>query len=246
MKTKDIAMICHGAIQALRGFMGEATVAWDEATNLTRNKYLDGVQFHLDNPDAGAEEGHASWMKRTGSDVLYDDLDDPAKAERVVFTALVKECAKVPDTKTVVRVETKEVVKQVPVETIPVKYIGIRERYADGIYGTMITWTKGETILVPAEHAVKMLRHPDVWVKGDRNDAKNGPDPLALKAKAKKDGDEEEKLQQARDAIAQMNDVESVKRFVHDNFGGQKMHHNIGLEKAKEQAMQLVDQFGTD
>ena len=246
MKTKDIAMICHGAIQALRGFMGEATVTWDEATNLTRNKYIDGVKFHEDNPEATPEEGHASWMKRTGSDVLYDDLDDPAKAERIVFTALVRECAKVPDTKTVVQVETKEVVKQVPVETVPVKYIGKRDRYVDGIYGTMITWTKGETILVPAEHAVKMLRHPDVWVKGEKKDANAGPDPLAMKAKAKDEGDEEEKLQEARDAIAQMDDVEKVKRFVHDNFTGHKLHPKIGLEKAKAQATQLVDQFGID
>lgn len=65
-----IARVCHEANRAwciTRGDMSQ--VSWDEAPQWQRDSAIDGVMFHINNPDAGDSASHDSWMAekvRTG------------------------------------------------------------------------------------------------------------------------------------------------------------------------------------
>ena len=50
---------------------------------------------------------------------------------------------------------------------IPIKYIGHRPVYRDGACGSELTFEQGQTLLVADEFALKMLRHPSVYERGD-------------------------------------------------------------------------------
>ena len=49
---------------------------------------------------------------------------------------------------------------------VSVKYIGKRSSYVDGAFGTRVTFKQGESKMIPADKALLMLRHPDVYVPG--------------------------------------------------------------------------------
>lgn len=42
--------------------------AWEDAPDWQRNSALMGVQFHIDNPDAGDSASHDSWMAQKVAD----------------------------------------------------------------------------------------------------------------------------------------------------------------------------------
>lgn len=49
-------------------------------------------------------------------------------------------------------------------EAIRIKYVGRRPFYREGCYGSSLEFAKGESRLVHRDLAVKLLRHPDVYV----------------------------------------------------------------------------------
>lgn len=137
----------------------------------------------------------------------------------------------------------------VPEGFTPITYIGKRDIYYDHQY-SQLHFVKGETQLVPSGKAAGMLKHADQYVLGDVAEVK--PDdkqaaplkPAQTDANTSKDAEAEANLQQAKDSISAMTDAESVRQYVETNFAGNKLHPRIGLEKAKAQAIQLLDQFG--
>lgn len=123
----------------------------------------------------------------------------------------------------------------------PIKYIGKRETYREGAYGTGIVFAHGQTVNIEDDElARKMLRHKDVYVRGDAAEAETAE---AVKTPAK-DGDTEDPLQETRDAIATMNKG-ALKDFAKTNF-------NVDIDSRKSvgdlrtQAMGLLDQFGLE
>ena len=120
--------------------------------------------------------------------------------------------------------------------TLPVKYIGRRATYRDGACGTGLVFAQGETKMVPAEAARKMLRHSAVYVAGE---VKGATQALHV---VKVDTTEEDLLQDLRDTVAYM-DKESLETYARTNF-------KIDLDKRKsilnlrQQVTQLLDQYG--
>lgn len=124
---------------------------------------------------------------------------------------------------------------------IPVKYVGKRDSYADGTYGTRIVWAKGETQLVPADKAELMLRHPDVYVKGETTKDTSVAKVEEPKKKDKKES-EEDQAQELRDAVQAMNKA-ALQQYAKTNF-------QIDLDKSKpvaalrSEVIGLIDQYG--
>lgn len=121
--------------------------------------------------------------------------------------------------------------------TTPIKYVGKRPTYIDGMYGTRTAFVQGETVMVDSDIATKMLRHPDQYVLGKTK----GAEP-AVEQPTEKPAKEDETTQDLRDQINIM-DKDSLETFA-------KNHFRIDLDKRKsvsslrEAVTQLVDRFG--
>lgn len=138
--------------------------------------------------------------------------------------------------------------KKVVVDNAPIliTYIGKRAPYTDNLYGTNLTWTKkGETLRVSAEAAKKMLRHIDVFARGDKESRKLTPEEEQSPKTQENKTAEGDVEQEARDIINNMNNVEMIRDYVEKNFSGTKMHHAIkNIETAREFAINLIDRVG--
>lgn len=118
---------------------------------------------------------------------------------------------------------------------VSVKYIGKRPFYVEGAYGTRITFMQGQSRLVPADKALLMLRHPDVYVPG-KADA-----PIAsVPDTSKTDSDE---LQDLRDTINAMSDKEALSNYTFLKYGI-KLDQRKAIERLRLDAIGLVDQYG--
>ena len=118
-------------------------------------------------------------------------------------------------------------------DTTSIKYIGARAEYTDGTYGTRIHWLRGESKMVPTDKAVKMLRHPDVYVAGDAG----APTPGVPG-----EPDKEDDVQDMRDAIASMG-KDAVIQYAQTKFN-MKLDKRQSVEGLRTAAIQLVDQYG--
>jgi hypothetical protein len=131
--------------------------------------------------------------------------------------------------------------------TVQIEYIGKRESYRDPLYETGM-WVKGQKKNVPVPTAMSMLRHPDVFVQAAKVAVSQAAAPVETVTPPpvdKKDESKalEERMQDYRDQVSRM-DLPQVRQFVEINFAGKKLHHNIGLEKARIEATKLIDQYG--
>lgn len=59
----DVASVAHEANRAWCEARGDfSQVPWDQAPEWQKDSAKDGVQFHLNNPDAGDSASHDNWM----------------------------------------------------------------------------------------------------------------------------------------------------------------------------------------
>jgi hypothetical protein len=59
-----IAMACHEANRAWCEAQGDRSIKpWAEAPTNIKDSAVDGVCFHIENPDAGAQASHDNWLK---------------------------------------------------------------------------------------------------------------------------------------------------------------------------------------
>ena len=118
---------------------------------------------------------------------------------------------------------------------IAIRYIGKRETYTDGTYGSRVTFKKGESLLVPDDIAVKMLKHPDVYVRGDLLSADVGvvipPNPQL-----------NEDTQDLRDSIMRL-DSQTIIDKVFAEYQV-KLDKRQGAPKLREKYIALIDQYG--
>ena len=73
-----IAKICHNANKAYCEMNGDSTQKnWEEADEWQRESAVKGAQFRIDNPDAGHDAQHNSWMKeKIDSGWVYGEVKD--------------------------------------------------------------------------------------------------------------------------------------------------------------------------
>lgn len=64
MLVEQIAIVCHQANKAWCELNNDNSQKdWGEAEQWQRDSAINGVQFKLDNPNAGHDAQHNSWMK---------------------------------------------------------------------------------------------------------------------------------------------------------------------------------------
>lgn len=108
MKIEHIAKICHEANRAFCQTIGDDTQpSWELAPDWQTDSAINGVRFHIDNPDAGPEGSHENWMKEKLAAgwqygevknaslrlhpcmVPYDQLPELQRAKDAIFVGIV-------------------------------------------------------------------------------------------------------------------------------------------------------------
>ena len=104
----QIAKKCHEINRAYCAALGDTSqLPWDQAPEWQRQSAINGVQFHIEHPDAGPDASHNSWLEEKRSAgwkfgpvkdadkkehpcfVLYDQLPAEQKAKDYLFKQTV-------------------------------------------------------------------------------------------------------------------------------------------------------------
>jgi hypothetical protein len=113
IKISEIAELCHEVNRAYCQCMGDSSqLPWAEAPQWARDSAINGVSYHLDNPDSTPEDSHNSWLREKEKEgwcygltknpsskthpcfVQYALLPIQQRAKDYIFTAIVKTIAK--------------------------------------------------------------------------------------------------------------------------------------------------------
>lgn len=105
----EIARLCHEVNRAYCAALGDHSQAsWEEAPDWQRDSALNGVNFAIDNPDAGPDASHNSWLAQKEREgwtygkvkdpekkthpcyVPYDELPAEQKAKDYIFQSIVR------------------------------------------------------------------------------------------------------------------------------------------------------------
>lgn len=76
---EQIAKICHDTnksfCETIRDF---SQPAWVDAPQWQKDSAIAGVKYHLENPDAGPEDSHNSWLKvKYAEGWIWGEVKDP-------------------------------------------------------------------------------------------------------------------------------------------------------------------------
>jgi hypothetical protein len=87
MNIHDIAKVAHELNKAYCESIGDNSQPdWENAPEWQKSSAANGVQFHLDNPDAPPSASHDSWMKqKTEEGWKYGEVKDPVKKEHPCY-----------------------------------------------------------------------------------------------------------------------------------------------------------------
>ena len=93
MLKEQIAKVAHEANRAYCQSLGDYTQPeWQDAPEWQKDSAIQGVQFHIDNPDALPSASHINWLKQKQKDGwVYGEVKDPEKKTHpcmVAFEAL--------------------------------------------------------------------------------------------------------------------------------------------------------------
>lgn len=105
---EQVAKVCHEVNRAYCQAIGDnSQPSWDNAPEWQRKSAINGVSFHVTNPDAGADSSHVSWLKEKLADgwkygkikdaekkehpccVPYDQLPKEQQAKDYIFRAII-------------------------------------------------------------------------------------------------------------------------------------------------------------
>ena len=87
MNIAEIAEVCHEVNRAYCQAIGDnSQPTWGNAPNWQKESAVMGVTFHLENPDAGPEGSHKSWLAQKEKDGwTYGLVKDPERKEHPCF-----------------------------------------------------------------------------------------------------------------------------------------------------------------
>ena len=111
MTIEQTAKMCHEVNKAYCEAIGDhSQVSWNEAPEWQQDSAINGVMFHLNNPDAKPHDSHANWYKDKLADgwkygpvkdvqkkehpcmVPYEELPLEQRVKDHLFIAMVKLC----------------------------------------------------------------------------------------------------------------------------------------------------------
>lgn len=79
MTIDQVAKVAHEINKAYCISIGdESQPSWEDAPQWQKDSAIDGVFFHLNNPDAGPDASHNNWMnEKIQNGWKYGELKDP-------------------------------------------------------------------------------------------------------------------------------------------------------------------------
>jgi len=111
MTIEQTAKMCHEVNKAYCEAIGDhSQVSWNEAAEWQQDSAINGVIFHLNNPDAKPEDSHNNWWKQKIADgwqygpvkdaekkehpcmVPYNELPIDQRVKDHLFISMVKLC----------------------------------------------------------------------------------------------------------------------------------------------------------
>lgn len=83
MKIEHIAQVAHEINKAYCEALGDnSQTSWEDAPQWQKESAVLGVIFHMENPDAGPDASHSSWMKQKLEDGwVYGPVKDAEKKQ---------------------------------------------------------------------------------------------------------------------------------------------------------------------
>ncbi len=83
MNVEQIAEVAHETNRAYCITQGDGSQPmWEHAFDWQKKSAINGVRFHLDNPEAGCSGSHENWLKEKYADGWkYGEVKDPEKKE---------------------------------------------------------------------------------------------------------------------------------------------------------------------
>ena len=87
MNKEQVAQVCHEINKAYcESISDNSQPSWSESPEWQKSSAINGVQFHLDNPDAPPSSSHDSWLKQKEEEGWkYGPVKDAEKKEHPCF-----------------------------------------------------------------------------------------------------------------------------------------------------------------
>jgi len=87
MQKENIAQVAHELNKAYCESIGDhSQPEWNDAPEWQKSSAINGVQFHLDNPDASPSASHESWLKqKTEEGWKYGEVKNSETKEHPCF-----------------------------------------------------------------------------------------------------------------------------------------------------------------
>lgn len=141
-------------------------------------------------------------------------------------------------------------------QDVAVTYTGTDDPFKDRIYRSGLTFTPGQTRMLPEPLAVRFLQHQDVFKRGDAAKPAD-TDPDGQEQKAVDDTQrqleaaetlEDTQRQQENARFDMLDSIESMDRAAliswADQHYQQKIPGNVSVAKARDMARGFIDQYG--
>lgn len=79
MTIDQVAKVAHEINKAYCSSIGdESQTSWEDAPDWQKDSAIDGVLFHINNPDAGPNASHNNWMnEKIQNGWKYGEVKDP-------------------------------------------------------------------------------------------------------------------------------------------------------------------------
>lgn len=92
MTIEQIAKVCHELNRVYCQSIGDdSQPTWEDAPNWQKQSAINGVKFHLKNPNAGPSHSHESWLEEKRKDGWkYGPVKNPEKKEHPCFVSYEK------------------------------------------------------------------------------------------------------------------------------------------------------------
>ncbi len=141
-------------------------------------------------------------------------------------------------------------------QDVAVTYTGTDDPFKDRIYRSGLTFTPGQTRLVPVTLAQRFLRHSDVFKEGAAGEAKAAKkaeqtltehdDTKQVLQQQQQEQDEQRQQEDARFALLDSIDSMDRKAVIDwaEQHYKQKIPGNVSVAAAREQAKGFIDQYG--
>ena len=83
METEQIAKVCHEVNRAYCQALGDnSQMPWGGAPEWQKESAINGVEFHLSNPESKPEDSHQSWLdEKEREGWIYGPVKDSVKKE---------------------------------------------------------------------------------------------------------------------------------------------------------------------